>query len=256
MRETTDIKEIQDAVLKIAIEFKRIMNKHNISYFMIGGTMLGAIRHEGFIPWDDDMDFGVLREDYERAKDVIRKELREPYRLLSGKNGLVNYDSTKIEDTSTVIIEKDRNPDAPNTGLFIDIFPIDTCDRGFGFFSRNRWIKHFMGINNMKYVWPKPIFHKLVALVVHLFPNDFFLNLAHRMIKKDGKYYINYGGMYGAREIVLKELFGCPVEYKFENETLSGLECPDKYLSCIYGNYMQLPPENKRETHIKACYFK
>ena len=89
MRETTDIKEIQDAVLKIAIEFKRIMNKHNIPYYMIGGTMLGAIRHGGFIPWDDDMDFGVLRCDYERAKDVLKKELQNPYRLLVGKEGFV-----------------------------------------------------------------------------------------------------------------------------------------------------------------------
>lgn len=256
MRETTDIKEIQKAVLKIAVEFARIMDKHGIPYYMIGGTMLGAIRHGGFIPWDDDMDFGVLRNDYNRAKDVLQQELSNPYRLLFGKQGLVNYDSTKIEDTSTIIVEKGRNPNAPSTGLFIDIFPIDICNNKFGMFSRNKWIRRFMGINNLKYIWPKPLHHKMIALLVHIMPENFFMSLAHKMLYRKGDYYINYGGMYGAREIVPKEYFGKPMEYKFENVSFLGAEKPDKLLSCIYGNYMQLPPENKRDTHIIACYFK
>ena len=73
---------------------------------------------------------------------------------------------------------------------------------------------------------------------------------------KEGDYYINYGGMYGAKEIVRKELFGNPVMYQFEDVSFLGAENPDKLLSCIYGDYMQLPPEEKRHTHIIACYFK
>lgn len=256
MREIIDIKDIQVEVLKIAIEFKRIMDRHHIPYYMIGGTMLGAVRHSGFIPWDDDMDFGVLRCDYKRVKEVLSRELSAPYKFLSGKEGMVNYDSAKIEDTSTLIIEKDRNENAPQTGLFIDIFPIDECNNGYGRFSRNRWIKRFMFINNMKYLWPIPFSHKMIALFVRLMPENFFLNLAHKMILKEGCYYINYGGMNGAREIVRKEIFGKPIEYKFENMSFLGVENPDRYLSSIYGLYMQLPPENKRETHIKACFFK
>ena len=256
MNEIKDIREIQLKILDIALEFHRIMTKHHIPYYMIGGTMLGAVRHGGFIPWDDDMDFGVPRIEYERAKSVLRSELLAPYKLLFGKVGRVGYDSAKIEDTSTSIIEKDHEETPCKTGLFIDIFPIDVCNNKYGLFSRNRWIRLFFGINSFKYVWPQKFYHKIVALIVHLLPENFFRTIAHRLLFKTGDYYINYSGMYGAREIVPKDFFGTPILYKFEDVELFGVENYDKFLSCIYGDYVKLPPEEKRHSHIISCYLK
>lgn len=256
MREITDIKEIQKAVLNIAVEFARVMDKHRIPYYMIGGTMLGAIRHKGFIPWDDDMDIGVPRKYYERAKEVLRQELPKPYELHYGKTGRVNYDSSKIVDTTIMIEERVTSGAIIESELFIDLFPIDVCNNNYNLFSRNKWIHHFMGLNNLQYDWPDSFSHKIVAAFVHILPENFFLKLSHLLLFNKGAFSINYGGMYGAREIVPIEYFGTPQLYKFENTCLLGVEDPNRYLTGIYGNYMKLPPEEKRHTHISKCYIK
>ena len=78
MREITDIKECHEILLGIAKQFVEICDKHNIKYYMLGGTMLGAVRHKGFIPWDYDMDFGVMRKDFDALMSALNKELPPP----------------------------------------------------------------------------------------------------------------------------------------------------------------------------------
>lgn len=130
--ERIGIEEVHNRVLAIAKEFDRICTFHGIPYYMIGGTMLGAIRHKGFIPWDDDMDFGVPIEHYQELIDILEKELAYPYRCCTYKNHpavLFNY--FKIEDLSTCI--DDVAIDLPlhqKLGLNIDIFPLNTCTIG------------------------------------------------------------------------------------------------------------------------------
>lgn len=115
MKEITDTCIIQKKLCLIAKEFHRLMCKHHIPYYMIGGTMLGAVRHNGFIPWDDDMDFGVPRLFYKKCKNVLESELQFPYRFISSQKGRVNYDSSKIEDIDTLIIEIDKRADSDKT---------------------------------------------------------------------------------------------------------------------------------------------
>lgn len=250
-----DIKVVQERCLNIAIEFDAICKKHGIPYYMIGGTMLGAVRHGGFIPWDDDMDLGVPREYYEKLLSILKKELPHNLRLLTSLSGEVLYDSAKIEDTTTEIIEKGKE-DRPS-GIFIDIFPIDkTTNNKWGFFSKNWWVKHVMGINSYKKNWPKTTKEQIVAIFVRMFPNNFFLKLSYKMLSKEGEYIINYGGMWGKREIVRREFLGSPVLYPFENTCLYGVADSVKYLTCIYGNYMQLPPIDKRHNHILSFKIK
>lgn len=243
-----EITVLHERVLEIGIIFHNILDRHSIPYYMLGGTMLGAIRHKGFIPWDDDMDFGIPRAYYDEALSALEKELPNRYRLLRSTSGQTLYDCSKIEDTATEIeeeggIEKGR-------GVFVDIFPLDYGNGKWGILSKNRWIRIFMFLNTLKKHWPPKIELQFCALFVRLFPRNFFLSLSRRMLSSEGNYMINYGGFWGAKEIVVKEIFGIPRLYIFDRFMFYGVENPDKYLQKLYGNYMELPPEEKRHSHI------
>ena len=116
------IEVVHQHVLGIAKEFDQICSENHIPYYMIGGTMLGAIRHRGFIPWDDDMDFGVPIEYYVLLEGVLSKELPYPYRCCTYKNHPgVLHNFMKIEDQSTCIDDKAMNlPVEQKLGLNID----------------------------------------------------------------------------------------------------------------------------------------
>ena len=243
-----NINQCHNLLLKIAKEFDLICIKHNIPYYMLGGTMLGAIRHKGFIPWDDDMDFGVPREYYNLLIEKLEKELPSPLKLRTASRGEVLYDGCKIEDTSTEIIEEGR--EGKLGCLFVDIFPLDIGNDKWGGLSRNWWIKHVMGINIYKYQWPNTFVEKIVASIVRLFPTNFFLKMSHKILFRSGDFIINYGGYWGKNEIVSKEVFGSPKRYNFEEYSFYGVSNSHLYLQKLYGNYMELPSEDKRHTHI------
>ena len=241
-------------IFEIGKYFHDILEQHSIPYYMLGGTMLGAVRHKGFIPWDDDMDFGIPRAFYNEALSILEKELPPIYRVLRSTSGETLYDSSKIEDALTEITEQGSNE--KNRGLYIDIFPLDYGNGEWRILSRNRWIRSFMGINTFKSRWPKSMWLKIVAVFVRLFPRNFFLSLSRRMLSSNGNYMINYGGFWGQKEVVAKEIFGTPRLYEFDGYMFYGVENPDKYLRKLYDNYMELPSEDKRHSHILSFKIK
>lgn len=113
-----------------------------------------------------------------------------------------------------------------------------------------------MGINCYKYFWPHSLLHFLIACVVHVFPDGFFITISYKLLSDKGNYYINYGGIAGKKEIVPKNVFGEPILYEFEDVQFYGVSDSDGYLKCIYGDYMKLPPIEERHTHIKKCFVK
>ena len=253
-----EINDMHWAILDIAKCFHQICEINKIPYYMLGGTMLGAIRHKGFIPWDDDMDFGIPRTYINLFIKICKRNLPWYYKLVCSEDYeyQINYDTIKLIDIRYSIKEVGRETLNVNMGLFIDIFPLDESNDSWSRFSRNAIILSLLRWNSLKYIPLKNNSHpkqKIIAYLVKLLPNDFCKNLAHSILLKKGSHYSNYGGFWHAKETISKKTFGAPLLYEFEDTYFYGVQDSNSYLTSLYGDYMKLPPENKRHLHIYQC---
>lgn len=127
---TQSRKKIWNKSLEIWSVFDQICQKYNIRYYADYGTLLGAVRHKGFIPWDDDLDFVMFRPEYERFLECAAKELEEPYSLQTAYTDIRRYAFAKIRDSRTTAVEFPEDPISRNQGMFVDIFPLDDVPDG------------------------------------------------------------------------------------------------------------------------------
>ena len=118
--------ELQEKILEIMKAFDSVCRKHNLHYYMLGGTMLGAVRHKGFIPWDDDADFGLPRKEYEKLLQLPETSFPEGYKLRHfTREAGVPYAFIRVEDERTTCVEARRSGTGYVGGVYIDIFPLD-----------------------------------------------------------------------------------------------------------------------------------
>ena len=255
-----DINECHELLLEIAKEFDRICTKYGIPYYMLGGTMLGAIRHKGFIPWDDDMDFGVPRPYYQELINILEKELPYPYKCYTYENNeAVKSPFMKIANSNTVIDDpRIKLPIERQIGLNIDIFPLDYCDKDDKMIKRI----HIWGrISQLVYIesTQNNCFKSTIKLILRLlFPIKHItilrkINILACSLEK-GKYLANIFGRWKSKEIIPLEWYGEGERYNYENISLCGIKKYDEYLSQMYGDYMKLPPINMREAHVDNVY--
>lgn len=263
MREINDISEVHTILLGIAMELDRICRENGIQYMMVGGTMIGAVRHKGFIPWDDDMDFGILRKDYENLKHLLESNLRDPYRLRTMDNTkTLAVDFMKIEDSRTLTKERFNEDADEEIGINIDIFPLDYTNKKMGIFSRNYIIYLLLKIQNYKYFEgelgckSKNVIRSLIRALTPFFNRKSIIRLIHKLLPHDGPCIVNNYGVYRLKEVMPKEYFIPVKEYDFAGEKLMGINDFDRYLSHVYGDYMKLPPENKRHYHLANIFYK
>lgn len=263
MKEITDINECHEILLGIAKQFAGICDRHNIDYYMLGGTMLGAIRHKGFIPWDDDMDFGVMREDFPKLLFFLDKELKYPYKLHTYRDTVnILGQTVKIADERTVTNELLQEGFTP-MGINIDIFPLDYAKSDGRRIDRPFISNIIKRIYSYKY-WSlrsRPFLKKIAAALIKLclcwMSKDMFVKLTTKLDKSDcGDYIANNSGAWGLKETVPKTIFKTSHLYQFEDTKFIGVADYDSYLSHLYGNYMQLPPEEKRHIHLSSMYWK
>lgn len=258
MEENT-LKALQSKLLDLLKIFHAVCEKHQLSYYMIGGTMLGAARHSGFIPWDDDADIGMPRDDYQRLLDLPEEEwpyyvhLKTPYNstdLIIPYSKLMNKNTTLVEDYSDGIVG----------GIFIDIFPLD----GLG----NRmlltklqyliffWKKAMLYMNQNKY--PSTILKKIARYLSSRDNAKDLLISAEKIMKfhdfSESTIIGNFSSGYGLKEIMPKSFFGKPTIYKFEDSEFYGVQNPHDYLSFLYQDYMTFPPVETRGSHHKFIF--
>ncbi|MFI3620053.1 phosphorylcholine transferase LicD [Enterococcus avium] len=261
------LRVIHKKELGIALEFKKICEKHNLRYFMIGGSMLGAVRHKGFIPWDDDIDFGMPRDDYDKFTSLVSNELSKMYTFVSFEN-TKNYKLffSKIEDRSFTMIDK-SNIREKVVYPWIDIFPIDGVPAKMISLWKLRYLyrrakfqmSQFDNISTNRK--KRPFYEKILILFARIF-NKFnifsedkeFLKL-EKFLKStpynSSKYVINGMGAYKLREMTLRDWFDDLEDLQFEETTLKGLvrKNADLYLTQLYGDYMVPPVLEDRSQH-------
>lgn len=254
--------ELQSKLLDMLSWFHGFCEENSLRYYMIGGTMLGAYRHGGFIPWDDDIDVGMPRDDYERLEMLLSEKNNGRYVLETPNTDAKDYfyAFSKLYDTSTTLVENTRYK--LKRGIYIDIFPLD----GMGN-TREEAEKNYSGVYRLHNLLLTRVvgirkgrkwYKNLAVTIARAVPNFILDNkkLLLRFVDKCKKYDFDEcewgGNLVGAwrfKEIMPREILGEPTLYDFEGVKAYGVEKPDEYLTYLYGDWRKLPPIEKQVTH-------
>lgn len=261
MEELT-LRDVQLTQLYIAKEIKRICTKYHIRYFMSDGTLLGAVRHKGFIPWDDDMDFGMLAEDYAKFLDVAKQELSEEFVLEEWEHSRdYPLPFAKVRLNGTVMEEAVTAKLHTHKGVWVDIFPyveISEKNRSSGLFFKKTTLMmkayQLKSGYDLNAITNNPA-SRLVNCVLRHFPikkstlKAYIENLAHVNPADQSGSYLQMSTVFSPRYVYDKAYYEDLVELSFENELFPAPARYHDLLTHEYGDYMQLPPESQRQTH-------
>lgn len=246
--------------LEILNEIDKICKNNNIEYFLIGGTLLGAIRHKGFIPWDDDLDIAMTRDNYEKFINIAIDELDNKYFLENYKtNPDCYFPFTKIRKNNTIMDEKATSHIDNHKGIFVDIFPFDNLENKDSFLTLLR-VLLIRSITETVFVKKgvyKSFFkycnHPLISLCFSIFSCKKLFNMQEKMCIKDddsSKYYASLIGAYAFKKecFLKKELFPLTIA-TFEGKEYFVFKNYDEFLRSVYGDYLKMPPKEKRVNH-------
>jgi len=256
-------RERQIKILKAVCD---ICDDNSIPYYICFGTLLGAVRHKGYIPWDDDIDIVLFRKDYIKLKDLLMKQTK--YEWLDyidyEKEGYY-YTFAKAVDNSTVAKQDDNKT---IYGIWVDIFPLDNIPDDKT--ERNKFIKKLIRrravIMSMTtdFKAEKRIKHVFIKRILHFYSKfinkDKFLKNYLNLIEKYNNQDTKYVGLGFSSRIcegsLKKEWFKERIDFEFENNLFKGPKEYDDLLKHLYGNYMELPPIDKRRDHKIIAWIK
>lgn len=271
MKKIDSLDKVKEIELQGLKTFKEFCKKYDLKYSLAAGSMIGAVRHKGFIPWDDDIDIYMVRDEYDKFMNLIRhgKKLEDKnftVRLPEDENYL--YPFVKIVNKNTLVYEKNVEKKYA-LGLWVDIFPLDYCgDKISEVKKMHRFMKNTskkLMLSAMHYSG-NTLIDKLKNIYIWLFKHIFGGNYQkykdkklHYRFPKEGKYIgqmIWYPSkMRGLHDIYLSDWFQEYVEIEFEGEQYPIFSCYDEILRQRYGSYMRIPKENERKTHEMLAFY-
>ena len=273
-----DIDKLHEHILEMFKEFDRFCNEHKIKYVIEGGTLLGAVRNGGFIPWDDDADIAMTREEYEKLKKHCH-ELNQDICYFQDHDTDHNYlwGYGKLRKTGTTLVRAGQEHIGEKTGVFIDIFPMDDIPRIWLL----QLLQYFFCIFLQKILWARvavkrkdinPV-KRVIYRILCIIPDDWSHKCASSMSCKSNnrtrRLVHNWGTPLwstlwsnGSKfKVKRKYKYGLPKEWylkrkriEFEDTKLWAPADSDGYLTYVYGDYMNLPPEEKRVPQLSFCY--
>lgn len=266
-KEQEKLLKMHEEEIKILTEIKNLCESNGLRYYMLSGTLLGAVRHNGFIPWDDDADIGLPRKDYDCFVELYKKYGNPEYELVTLHDEKSEYNYVCKLQSKKVIVKDQSCEAAKETGAWIDIFPLDgmpsnkivyklhklnlIIHRGLWKFSDDGNI----GVDSSA----RTKFENIAILVGKKLRIGKILNKRKRIIALDSvlrkydfdscKITLNYYNAYKFKESYSKKIYENVTYYPFENITLPGPTDYDAYLSHLYGDYMTPPKESERNKH-------
>ncbi len=260
------LRKMQLIELEMLVEFDRICRKYDINYIIDAGTLLGAVRHSGFIPWDDDVDIRMLREDYIRFCEVCKFELSDKY-FLQNYNTDKGYrwGFARILKNGTVFIRKGHEELKSRNGVFIDIFPNDNLPDtfpGFQLCTLLSLLCRKMLYSELGKIHAKTALKRAGFFLLDIFPKSWAHQGYEYLVKRYGKLYTNkvrcFG--YGSREETIgfqREWFEDICEIEFEGISVKAPKKTHEFLVFSFGeDYMTPPPVEKRKPNHTATYIK
>ena len=260
----TENRKLQLLQASIVDDIDRICSQNGLRYYMIGGTLLGAVRHRGFIPWDDDIDLVMYRADYDRLLEIIREQYADRYFVQTFHTDphYARY-IAKIRLNGTTLVEDYLRNAKSNAGVYVDIFPLDMVRKpdGPGLVFRGRLIRWMFAYKSVKHdaVVRSSGFRYLAGKglrwTTYLIPDKLVTRLFDYVCAKDnGKdcpYVTNFASHFKwKKQMFPNEYFGEGCRLPFEGRMFAAPLEYEAILKRLYGErYMELPPPEKRETH-------
>lgn len=250
-----DIRPLQLHILDILLAIDKVCREHGLRYYLAAGTLLGAVRHQGFIPWDDDVDIAMPRKDYDLLMQHCKEWLPQPYEGLFAEND-PDYPGNfaKVIDSSTTLIERAHH--AYIGGVYVDVFPIDGMTSNklmqrlhfaqYSFYKKIIYLicrdpyKHGHGPSS----WLPLLCRKFFTLKE---AQAQLLSIQRKYSDRERELLVDHD--FGMKGIMAKTIYGTPTKIMFEGHPLYGVEQADKYLSLLYGDYMTIPPGEKQRQH-------
>lgn len=267
----SEIQRLQQIDLTIIDQILQIIERHSLKYYMLGGTLLGAIRHKGFIPWDDDIDIGLPRPDYERFLVYAQNELTEPFLLHTAfTEGMkYGYYYARVE-RSDIKLKRVGSYQKIEINAFVDVFPLDGVPSSLS--ERELWLKRcnfykHLFVDSQFYYYAlsseqkgkQPFYKSFVRNIALKLRLDRLISTrwAWKQLHKSLTKYdydccdtlINFCGYWGVKEMFPKEVYGEGRLYQFEDHYLMGPNDYDFVLTQMYGDYMTPPEEANRDHH-------
>lgn len=252
---TDEAKKVELEILK---DFAHFCDENNLTYFLAYGTLIGAIRHKGFIPWDDDIDLWMPRDDYNRLIEIFGERCKNKnLKLIDPHTAIARHSFIKVIDTRTLKIEQGVDYSNGNLGVDVDVFPIDGIPEDEAEYKswfdklQNYYVTFALNIGRPKTL--KGIAKSIIYRV--LFGSN------KRVLKKADKLHSLYpyeqSAFVGAVESAYNSInnrydkmwYASSVEVEFENHMFKAPIGYDQILTKMYGDYMQLPPKDKQITH-------
>lgn len=261
-----ELRKLQLLQLKILLEVDRICKKHTLPYFLVGGSALGAVRHKGFIPWDDDIDIGMLRENYEKFREICKSELTSEFFLQTKESdSYCALPWAKLQLNGTKRMDASTTQTSTRCGIDIDIFPFDNTSKNqflqylhsnIGWMLRGIYgFKCGYVILNREKSMKKKIGGVICKGIATILPKPTVSKLMDRHFqhynKRNTSYVMNLGGTYNYnKETLTKDIVENLVLLDFEGYMFPVPKEFHRYLTQVYGDdYMELPPEEKRVQH-------
>lgn len=251
MKNIEKLEELQKIELNILIHIDKICRENDLTYYLAYGTLIGAVRHKGFIPWDDDIDIVMPRPDYEKLMKIMQKA-NGRYKFISLETCKLdyNYPFAKIFDSKTRLVEGYR-PMEEELGVYVDVFPIDGLgntkeevsdySKKIEKYSKQIWYLGTVKHNGIK--------GRLLNIIGRKNINRWLVKNAKKNNFYKSKYAGGLTGLWGEKEVMETKYYMDKIEMDFEGNKFYVPKHYDYILTKWYGNYMQLPPEKERVRH-------